>query len=121
MAGNYLVHLIAEEHVGGIKDRAALSETKIQFFSLYEYEDDDIEIFDELLELITKYERPTPEIRLYERIFKKAFKIDAPEVLYHMLEFESVFVNSFNKSFLPHFLERLRISSESRRPAIGSL
>jgi AAA15 family ATPase/GTPase len=113
--------LIAEEHLRRNKDRADLSETKIQFFSLYEYDDEDIEIFDELLELITKYERPTPEIRLYERIFERAFKIDAPEVLYHMMEFESLFVNSFNKSFLPHFLERLRISSESRRPAIGGL
>jgi hypothetical protein len=121
VAGNYLVHLIAEEHVRGSKDRACLSETKNQFFSLYEYEDEDIEIFDELLELITTYERPTPEIRLYERIFERAFRIDAPQVLYHMLEFESLFMNSFNKSFLPHFLERLRISSESRRPAIGVL
>ena len=119
VAGNYLVHLIAEKQIRESKDRAALSETKNQFFSLYEYDDEDIEIFNELLELITEYERPTPEIRLYERIFEKAFKIEAPEVLYHMMEFESRFVNSFNKSFLPHFLERLRKSSESRKAAIG--
>jgi hypothetical protein len=74
VAGNYLVHLIAEKHLEDSKGVANLSETKTQFFALYEYDDKDIEIFNELLELIEKYERPSPEIRLYERIFVDQFR-----------------------------------------------
>ena len=108
VAGNYLIHFIAEEYFEGTKDFVNVSETKRQFFTIYEYNDGDIQVFNEMFELAKKNQRPSAEMRLYDHIFEKAFKIKIPEALYMTIMFETLFLASFNETFLPGLLDALR-------------
>ena len=104
VAGNYFVRLLSQDYLEGDIE----SELKRQFFTIYEYDESDIGVFNELLELAKKDQRPSAEIRLYDYIFEKSFKIEPPNALYNMMNFEYIFVASFNEIFLPGLLEVLR-------------
>lgn len=108
VVGNYLVHLIAEGHLESIKNHMEISEIKSQFFTIHEFDKDDIQVFDQMLELAKKDQRPSPEIRLYDYIFEKVYKIEIPEDVYFMTLFEKSFIFSFNQLFLPELLEALK-------------
>lgn len=107
VAGNFLVHLLAQGLLESVKDVLDVSELKRQFFTIYEYDDSDIKIFNELLEIAQKEEDPA-QIVLYRYIFEKAFKIETPHLPFHTMNFGLVFVASFNEIFLPGLLEAIR-------------
>lgn len=103
VAGSYLVFLIARNYLGGIDSRI-VSDVKNQFFLIYEYGDDDIQVFEELFELV---EGGVAVPQLYKYIFEKGFKVERPVAPYHLTMFLTAFVGSFNDIFLPGLIESI--------------
>jgi len=108
VAGNYLSRLIGEGYFDSAMDFIDVSEVKKQFFEIYEYTAKDIRIFDELVGLAKKNERPSPEFRLFGYIFERAYNIKSPETVFHIMNFELLFMKSFREVFLPGLLEVLK-------------
>jgi hypothetical protein len=69
VAGNLFVGIFAEGLISDNDTRIDIPELRNQFFTIYEYNDKDKEIFYELLKLAHDRGRPSPEFRLYEYIF----------------------------------------------------
>ena len=116
VAGNYLARLIGREYLNNVEDLIDISELKKEFLNIYEYNEEDVKIFDELIELAQKDKRPSPELRLFDYIFERAYNIAPPEALFHIVNFELLFRNSFTKIFLPGLLEVFQ--GENRKRAL---
>ena len=89
-----------------------IQELRDRFFTIYEYNDKDEEIFYELLKLAQDGGRPSPELRLYEYIFKRAYKIDPPEYPSQIMNFELFFKGMFSQIFVPGLIEALKTANK---------
>lgn len=114
VAGNYLARLIGGEYLDSVEDFIDIPKLKKEFLNIYEYNEEDTKIFNELIELAQKDERPSPELRLFDHIFERAYNIASPEALFHIMNFELLFRNSFTKIFLPGLLEVLKKENRER-------
>jgi len=114
VAGGYLAHLIGGGYFDSVKDLIDIPQLKREFLNIYEYNQEDIKIFNEFVELAQKDGRPSLEFRLYSYIFERAYKIPFPEVPFQIMNFELLFRNSFAKIFLPGLLEVLKKRKQDR-------
>ena len=78
-----------------------------QFFIIYEYNDEDKEIFHELLKLAKDDDGPCLEIRVYEYVFQRAYKIDPPQYAYQMVCFDLSLKSMFSQTFVPGLVKTL--------------
>lgn len=85
------------------------------FFRIYEYNDEDKMIYFDLYNLWMNYknnnEGPDPQVRLYDYIFEKGFKIQLTETLYFSMFFPGTFMLTFKDKFLNDFLELIKSHS----------
>jgi len=114
VAGNYLVRLIGGEYLDIVEDLIDIPKLKKEFLNIYEYNEGDTKIFNELLELAQKDERPSPELRLFDSIFERVYNIASPVALFHIINFELLFRDSFTKIFLPGLLDVLKKENRER-------
>ena len=114
VAGGYLARLIGGGYLDSVEDLIDIPQLKKEFLNIYEYNEEDTKIFNELIELAQKDERPSPELRLFDYIFERAYNIASPEALFHIMNFELLFKNSFAKIFLPGLLEVLKKENRER-------
>ncbi len=114
VAGNYLARLIGGKYLHHIEDLIDVPKLKKEFLNIYEFDEEDTKIFNELLELAQKDARPSPELRLFDYIFERAYNKPSPETLFHIMNFELLFMNSFTKIFLPGLLELFKKENRER-------
>lgn len=115
VAGGYLALLVKGGYLDSVNDLIDIPQLKREFLNIYEYTEEDIKIFNELVELAQKDERPSLEFRLYGHIFEKAYNIPFPEAPFQIMNFQLLFRNSFAKIFLPGLLEMLEKENRDDR------
>lgn len=108
IAGNLLAGIFANGLLSEDDARINIPELKKQFFDIYEYNDKDKEIFSELLKLGKDGGRPSPEIRVYDYIFERAYKINPPSYASQMMAFEILLKGLFNQIFMPGVTQLLQ-------------
>lgn len=108
VTGNFFASLLNADFLTSDEAPVDISELRNQFFNIYEYNDEDSEIFYELLKLAQEGGRPSSEFRLYEYIFERAYNMEPPELVFQIMNFELMFKNSFGKIFLPGLQEALK-------------
>jgi hypothetical protein len=112
VAGNLLVGIIVGGLLSDNDTRIDIPELRNRFFTIYEYNDEDKEIYYELLRLAQDGGRPSPEFRLYEYIFKRAYKIDPPEYVSQIVNFELIFKYMFSQVFVPGLVELMKTENK---------
>jgi hypothetical protein len=112
VAGNLLGGIFAGGLLSDNETRIDIPELRNRFFTIYEYNDKDKEIFYELLKLAQDGGRPSPEFRLYEYIFKRAYKINPPEYISQIMNFELLFKSMFSQIFLPGLVELMKTANK---------
>lgn len=121
VTGNLLVGLFAEGLFCDDETRINIPELRNQFFNIYEYHDEDREIFYELLKLAQndllgegrEKGRPFQAFRLYEYIFKRAYNINPPEFPVQIMNFGLIFKGMFSEIFLPGVIDALKAVNKS--------
>jgi len=108
VAGNYLARFIGGGFFEKITDAIDAVKITDQFLELYEFSDEDKKIFCDLVQLAKKGGRPSPEFRLFNTILEKVYNIQPPETVFQIMNFELLFMGSFNDIFLPGLLEILK-------------
>ena len=101
VAGNLLAGIFANGLLSDDDVRINIPELRNQFFDIYEYNDEDKEIFFELLKLGNDGGHPTPETRVYDYIFERAYKIDPPNYVSQMINFNFILKGLFSQIFIP--------------------
>lgn len=113
VAGNLLAGIFANGLLSDDDVRINIPELRNQFFDIYEYNDEDKEIFFELLKLGNDGGHPTPETRVYDYIFERAYKIDPPNYVSQMINFNFILKGLFSQIFIPGVI-RLMPSEEKK-------
>jgi hypothetical protein len=117
VAGSLLVGLFAEGLLCDDETKINIPELRNQFFNIYEYNDEDREIFYELLKLAQndllgldakEKDRPYQAFRLYEYIFKRAYNINPPESPAQILYFMLMSKKTFSEIFVPGLIEAMK-------------
>jgi hypothetical protein len=116
VAGNFLVGFFAEGFLRDDETRIIIPGLRDQFFNIYEYNDEDREIFYELLKLAQndllgegrQEGLPFQAFRLYEYIFKKAYKINPPEYPGQILKFIFICKERLIDVFVPGLVEAIK-------------
>lgn len=98
---------------------------KHSFFEIYEYSDKDKIIFNDLLEIVEKREEnlehevykhnydeggvgiDAPEMWLYDYIFEKAYKMEPPDLLWPIINFNAFCISTYNATFPEAFVQML--------------
>lgn len=85
---------------------------KNNFLTIYEFDAEDKKFFDDLLEVMSKMLSEdkgsvTPEILLYDYIYKKSFGKAPPELLVHYLKFTALCDNLYSSIFPDGFVKML--------------
>lgn len=114
VAGNFFARLIGGKYIGRVEDLIDIPKLKKEFLNIYEYNEEDTKIFNELLELVQKAERPSSELRLFDYIFERAYNIASPKALFHIMNFELLFMNSFTNIFLPGLVKLIEKENKER-------
>ncbi|MBM4275640.1 MAG: hypothetical protein FJ134_14440 [Deltaproteobacteria bacterium] len=113
VAGNYLAQLLGGGYFDNVQDFVDIQQVKREFLDIYEYSDEDIKIFDELIDLgKEKDSQLSIFYRLFCYIFERAYNIKPPETPFHIMNFAMLFIHSFNEAFLPGLLDVLKQSQE---------
>jgi len=112
VAGNLFVGIFAAGLLSDNETRIDIPELKNRFFTIYEYNDEDKEIFHEFLKLAQEGGRPSPEFRLYEYIFKRGYKMNPPEYPSQIMNFELLFKGMFSQIFIPGLVEALKTANK---------
>jgi len=115
VAGYFFVGLFAEGLLCG-ESMINIPELRNQFFNIYEFDDEDREIFYELLKLVKndlleegrKDGLKIQALQLYEYIFKRAYNIKPPEFIFHMMNFGLIFKKMFSEVFVPALIEAMK-------------
>ncbi len=122
VAGSLLVGLFTEGLLCDDETRINIPELRNQFFNIYEYNDEDREIFYELLKLAQndllgldakEKGRPFQAFRLYEYIFKKAYNINPPEFPTQILHFMLISKKTFSEIFVPGLIEAMKMVNKT--------
>jgi hypothetical protein len=116
VAGNFLIVLFAEGLLRDDETGINIPELRDQFFNIYEYNDEDREIFYELLKLAQndllgegrEQGLPRQRFRLYEYIFKRTYNINPPEYTSQILNFILLFKKTGNEIFIPELIEVMK-------------
>jgi hypothetical protein len=116
VAGNFLIALFAEGIFRDDETRIDIPELRDQFFNIYDYNDEDRQIFYELLKLAQndllgdgkEKGLPYQGVQLYDYIFKRAYNINPPEYVYQLMNFTLHLKETGNKIFIPEFVEGIK-------------
>lgn len=116
VAGNFLIVLFAQGFLRDDDTRINTPELRDQFFNIYEYNDEDREIFYELLKLAQndllgegrEQGLPYQGFRLYEYIFKRAYNINPPQYAFQALNFMELLKKTGNEIFIPELTEVMK-------------
>lgn len=101
VAGNFFVGIISVGLLSADERKIHIPELMDQFFTIFEYTDEDKEIFHELLKIAQVGDNNYPEWILYDYIFQRAYRIAPPEYLFQKMNFVAVLRSWFGQIFLP--------------------
>jgi hypothetical protein len=99
VASNFIVNLFFGENK--IEYLKYDDEISSELFSILRFNDSDISIFNELLKLSKKDEPAASENRVYEYIFEKVFKIEAPTLQNQKSKFIHLYAVFVKENFVP--------------------
>jgi hypothetical protein len=102
VSGAFLALLLGELH---FNDMENIEDCKNNFFNVYEYTQEDINVFDEFISLFSKNESPSTEYKIFSNIFERAYNMPKPEgLLDNICEFEKACNMSSPFVSLHHFM-----------------